>query len=321
MDVVLEDTFPSVPKDEKLCVQNVAEISGDTNSSMILDSTDVSMENEDQTVFDAKEKCIDTVFERTLQTDQGKVFGLQNEKDFNAQHIDASLEDYSVKSTETSLDASDGNINEAVADGYDITIALNTSLANITKRHPGSPTIEVPVEDIPPDPDAKKRIMGVISETTIRLNDYHGKASVPNYVTDFDCMKTFSETKALLVGHSANGSVNSSDNGESGKTIPVVDPSRLADHIFRYRHSHEDAYGDLVSFIQATTDVLDEVTTNDIYTFLEAMDGAKGRTHHLKYMDANPTRTRLLSSSGLKKVLPDRRSWYAPYSCTIPWYE
>jgi hypothetical protein len=42
--------------------------------------TDPTTENEDQAFFDAKEKCIDTVLERTLPTDQGKVFGLQHER-------------------------------------------------------------------------------------------------------------------------------------------------------------------------------------------------------------------------------------------------
>jgi hypothetical protein len=93
----------------------------------------------------------------TLQTDQGEAFGLQHEKDFNAQHIYASLEDYSVKSTEASLDASDGDIIEAVADAsYIASIGLNTSPANVTKQHPGGPTIEVPVEDIPRVPMRKK---------------------------------------------------------------------------------------------------------------------------------------------------------------------
>jgi hypothetical protein len=61
--------------------------------------------------------------------------------------------------------------------------------------------------------------------------------------------------------------------GESGTTIPIEDPSRLAGRLFRYYccHSHDDAYGDLVRFVQATTDVLDEAT-NDIYAFLEAID-------------------------------------------------
>jgi hypothetical protein len=71
--------------------QNATEILGNsTDSSTILDSMDVSTEDEDQTFFDAKGKCIDTVLERTLQTDQGKCFGPQHEKDFNAQHIYAS---------------------------------------------------------------------------------------------------------------------------------------------------------------------------------------------------------------------------------------
>jgi hypothetical protein len=38
--------------------------------------------------------------------------------------------------------------------------------------------------------------------------------------------------------HFANRSVaSSSDHGESGTTVPVVDPSRLADHLYRRRHS------------------------------------------------------------------------------------
>jgi hypothetical protein len=130
-------SVPSVPKDDTIMADpvpkdakqyDVTEILDKTDSSMILDSTDVLTENEDyQMVSDAKEKCIDKVLEFTLRTDQGKVFGLQCEQGFNAQHIDASLEDYSVKSTETSLDASDGNVIEAVADAYDIAIGLDTS--------------------------------------------------------------------------------------------------------------------------------------------------------------------------------------------------
>jgi hypothetical protein len=171
-----------VPKDAKQC--DVTEILDKTDSSMILDSTDVSTENEDhQTVFDAKENCIDTVLEFNLQTDQGKVFGLQCEQDFNAQHIDASLEDYSVKSTKTSLDASNGNVIEAVADAYDIAIGLDTSLVNVTKQHPGGPTIEVPVEDIPPDPDVKEKLMDAVLEGTCQID--HGKALVTEYVSDF----------------------------------------------------------------------------------------------------------------------------------------
>jgi hypothetical protein len=86
-DTIMAD---SVPKDAKQC--DVTEILDETDSSIILDSTDVSTENEDhQTVFDANEKCIDTVLEFDLQTGQGKVFGLQHEKDFSAHHIDASL--------------------------------------------------------------------------------------------------------------------------------------------------------------------------------------------------------------------------------------
>jgi hypothetical protein len=37
-----------------------------------------------------------------------------------------------------------------------------------------------------------------------------------------------------------NGSVASSDHWESGTTIPIDDPSRLADLLFRYHHSHEE---------------------------------------------------------------------------------
>jgi len=150
-DTIMADP---VPKDVKQC--DVTEILDKTDSSTILNRTDVPTKNEDHTVSDAKAQRIDTVLELNHQTDQGKVFGLQCEQDFNAQHIDASLDDYSVKSTETSLDASDGNVLEAVADACDIAIGLDTSLAHVTKQRPGGLTIEVPVEDIPPDPDAKK---------------------------------------------------------------------------------------------------------------------------------------------------------------------
>jgi hypothetical protein len=83
---VPKDVADPVPKDAKQC--DVTKIPNKTDSSMVLDSTDVSTENEDhQTVFDANEKCIDTVLEFDLQTNQGKVFGLQHETDFSAWRI------------------------------------------------------------------------------------------------------------------------------------------------------------------------------------------------------------------------------------------
>jgi hypothetical protein len=45
----------------------------DSRQNRLFNDSDVSTENEDhQTVFDANEKCIDTVLEFDLQTDQGK---------------------------------------------------------------------------------------------------------------------------------------------------------------------------------------------------------------------------------------------------------
>jgi hypothetical protein len=85
--------------------------------------------------------------------------------------LGASLDDYSsVKSTEMSLDASDGNVKEAVANAYNIAIGLDTSLVNVTMQHSGGPTIEVPVEDIPPDPDAKEKLMDAVLESTCQID-------------------------------------------------------------------------------------------------------------------------------------------------------
>jgi hypothetical protein len=63
------------------------------------------------------------------------------------------------------------------------------------------PTDEFPIEDIPSDPD------------------------------DGICKVLLTEPAAVTC-HDAYGSVHSSDNGESGLQIPVVDPSRLADLMY-----------------------------------------------------------------------------------------
>jgi hypothetical protein len=84
---------------------------------------------------------------------------------------------------------------------------------------PETPTDDVPVEDIPSDPD---------------------------------------ESGANLLNHGANGFTASSNHGEIGN----VDPSRLADNNGETNKEPDDVdtYGDLVSFIQTMTDVLDEAT-------------------------------------------------------------
>ena len=64
------------------------------------------MSPEDIALFAKKQEFMYAVFERTLQTDQGKAFVRQHEQDFDAQKIYSSLQDYSVKSTKASLDTS-----------------------------------------------------------------------------------------------------------------------------------------------------------------------------------------------------------------------
>jgi hypothetical protein len=65
-----------------------------------------SSSEDSKNLFIEKQKFMYAVFERTLQTDQGKAFVRQHEKDFDAQKIYMHLEDYSIKSTKASLDTS-----------------------------------------------------------------------------------------------------------------------------------------------------------------------------------------------------------------------
>jgi hypothetical protein len=105
------------------------------------------------------------------------------------------------------------------------------------------------------------------------------KDFVPNFVMDFG-IKRISETKALLVGRDAYGSVDSSGHGEqSGQVIPNVDPSRLADYMRGHDNGdtngepiYDDTYGDIISFVESMMDVLDHEAINDIYTFLASLD-------------------------------------------------
>ena len=73
----------------------------------VLDSTYTPSAPDDVILFKEKQKFMYAVFERTLQTDQGKAFVRAHEADFDAQSIYKDLVDYSIKSTKASLDASD----------------------------------------------------------------------------------------------------------------------------------------------------------------------------------------------------------------------
>jgi hypothetical protein len=144
------------------------------------------------------------VLEFDLQTDQGKVFRLQQETDFIAHHIDASLEDYLVK---LSLGAFNGNVLEAVGDACDFAVGLDTSLVNVTMQHSGGPTIEVPVEDIPPDPDAKKCENGesgipVVDPSHLADRLFHSNEDVPAK-TDF-MMNEFCGKHDFIFEHVSN---------------------------------------------------------------------------------------------------------------------
>jgi uncharacterized protein with FMN-binding domain len=72
----------------------------------VLDTTYIPTLAKDVALFGKKQEFMYAVLERTLQTDQGKAFVRQHEEDFDAQKIYSSLQDYSVKSTKASLDAS-----------------------------------------------------------------------------------------------------------------------------------------------------------------------------------------------------------------------
>jgi hypothetical protein len=72
----------------------------------VLDATYVPTSAKDVALFGKKQEFMYAVLERMLQTDQGKAFIHQHEEDFDAQKIYSSLQDYSVKSTKASLDAS-----------------------------------------------------------------------------------------------------------------------------------------------------------------------------------------------------------------------
>ena len=72
----------------------------------ILDGNYVATSAEDTALFWEKQKFMYAVFERTLQTDQGKAFVRGHETDFDAQAIYRGLVEYSLKSTKASLDTS-----------------------------------------------------------------------------------------------------------------------------------------------------------------------------------------------------------------------
>jgi hypothetical protein len=57
-------------------------------------------------LFNEKKKFMYAVFERTLQTDQGKAIVRAHEDDFDAQAVYKDLVEYSINSTKASLDAS-----------------------------------------------------------------------------------------------------------------------------------------------------------------------------------------------------------------------
>ena len=72
----------------------------------MLDPKYVLTSANDVALFGKKQEFMYAVLERTLQTDQGKAFVCEHEKDFDAQKIYSSLQEYSVTSTKASLDAS-----------------------------------------------------------------------------------------------------------------------------------------------------------------------------------------------------------------------
>jgi hypothetical protein len=75
------------------------------NVEDILDSTYIPSNQDEADLFTEKKKFMYAVFERTLQTDQGKAFVRAHEYDFDAQAIYKDLVEYSIKSTKASLDS------------------------------------------------------------------------------------------------------------------------------------------------------------------------------------------------------------------------
>ena len=74
--------------------------------SQILDENFTPSSDEDKLVFDAKQKYMYAVFEKTLLTDQGKAYIREHEMDFNAQKVFSKILKYALKSTKASLDSS-----------------------------------------------------------------------------------------------------------------------------------------------------------------------------------------------------------------------
>lgn len=72
----------------------------------VLNSHYIPTTADDKAIFHKQQAFMYAVFERTLQTDQGKAFVRAHENDFDAQHVYASLVAYSVTSTKAALDSS-----------------------------------------------------------------------------------------------------------------------------------------------------------------------------------------------------------------------
>jgi hypothetical protein len=72
----------------------------------ILDPSYVLTTDSDIALFDKKQEFMYAVFKHTLQTDQGKAYVWEHEKDFDAQKVYASLQAYSIMSIQASLDTS-----------------------------------------------------------------------------------------------------------------------------------------------------------------------------------------------------------------------
>ena len=72
----------------------------------ILDGAYNPTSTEEKALFDAKQKYMYAVFEKTLLTDQGKAFVREHELDFDAQKVFFKISSYALKSTRASLDSS-----------------------------------------------------------------------------------------------------------------------------------------------------------------------------------------------------------------------